>query len=120
MADLIERLRAIEDYLANDYADNFARTVGEAAATLCLEREAREKAEKDARHYPTVAGENIRLREERDEWQRRAERADAAEASLAEAKRLLKRTLEVATRNEEGEFADEARRFLSQEPNHER
>jgi hypothetical protein len=118
MSDLIERLRAATmGFDWSDISDDALLPaiplLREAATALSQEREAREKAERKVQAFrddglvqAAIARQGA-LQEERDEWQRRAERAENAlpgelerraqanyvtglEASLAEAKRLLK------------------------------
>ena len=126
MADLIERLRAATmgfDWsdLPDDALIPAVPLLREATTALSQEREAREKAELTLALYES----------ERERWIVSADaRIDAAEASLAEAKRLLKPFAETADHydppedNEHGvawahdfplKLLREIRTFLSQE-----
>jgi len=145
MADLIERLRAATmgfDWsdLLDDAAIPAVPLLREATTALSQEREAREKAEKALERQADE--EDAAARAMAEVIQGLRNRATAAEASLAEAKRLLKPFAHEA-REDEGQdrsdwahapdnellasFCDltygdfrAARDFLSQEPNHER
>lgn len=132
MADLIERLRAAT--MGFDWSDLSGNAMipavpllHEAIAALSQEREARERAERDrgaaiARARTAEADAEL--------WQIQAEGKQAAEASLAEAKRLLKPFARIAdcepvTPDGASTIVNisrcrDAARFLSQEPNHER
>jgi ribosomal protein S12 methylthiotransferase accessory factor YcaO len=146
MADLIERLRAAT--MGFDWADlpddaliPAVPLLRKAATSLSQEREAREKAEKALERQADE--EDAAARAMAEVIQGLRNRATAAEASLAEAKQLLKPFADIYGRlaPEPGEEAahpdnlsDESQalsfpklgdlraavRFLSQEPNHER
>jgi hypothetical protein len=114
MTDLIERLRK---YAENPYFGSSAFLFHEAATALATERERAEKAEKERDELllaldrcPAGPVELLaQLSYDRH-------RADRAEASLAEARRLLKAMLS----NPDKISREQARAFLAQEPNDER
>ena len=134
MADLIERLRAATmgfDWsdLSDDALIPAVPLLRKAATSLSQEREAREKAEKALERQADE--EDAAARAMAEVIQGLRNRATAAEASLAEAKRLLTKIAapmemrsslwtKIGLIKAVQHFQKEAARFLSQEPNHER
>lgn len=150
MADLIERLRdhyRTDVGMAAETATDIADAAAEIASlrtSLSQEREAREKAERERDRLRENVKQQVHRKDVagayRDEFKARAE---AAETSLADARRLLKPFADYNAATDPGEWASDdgeigeqivgayrrsiklgdlraAARFLAQEPNHER
>jgi hypothetical protein len=130
--DLIERLKTMAADMREYGPFDAAKLLDEAATALATEREAREKAEKE-RDELLLALDRCPAGpvELRAQLSYDRHRADTAEASLAEARRLLKPfadtadhfdghvrdddTVEIAMRNIRAHHVRAVARFLSQE-----